>query len=334
MTFESLWASLLAALFTVAGLWLILRTSLGRFWMDLPNERSLHSIPKPRVGGVVMAVSVLLVTTAFLNWTKLQGEGILALALAIISFADDRYRLSAAFRLCAHLAAAAGWLLWIQREPHAEAWSTVLWGVALVLAICWMTNLYNFMDGADGLAGGMAAIGFSAYAFVASTSSLPVAREIEIVACALAGAAVGFLFFNTSPARIFMGDAGSIPLGFLAATLGLRGSVEGLWPWWFWPLTFSPFIVDATTTLIKRVARGEKIWQAHREHYYQRLILAGWSHRRTIAVYYFLMLASALSAVAALETDLSPRIIGAWVITYAVLLTYLERRFDQNKKTK
>ena len=128
------------------------------------------------------------------------------------------------------------------------------------------------------------------YAIAATMA--PVANHTLVLVCAtLAGASLGFLFFNFPPSRIFMGDAGSIPLGFLSAAVGLHGFLTGQWSWWFGFLVFSPFWVDATVTLLKRLLRGERIWHAHREHYYQRLILSGWSHRRTIASYYFLMLA-------------------------------------------
>ena len=136
------------------------------------------------------------------------------------------------------------------------------------------------------------------------------------------------------PAKIFMGDAGSIPFGFLAATLDIHGALAGLWSWWFGLLVFSPFIVDATVTLIRRLARRERIWIAHREHYYQRLILSGWSHRKTVCSYYLLMLGSAISALIAQNSRLLYPTVTFWVITYMSLLLYLEWRFHQYKKDK
>jgi UDP-N-acetylmuramyl pentapeptide phosphotransferase/UDP-N-acetylglucosamine-1-phosphate transferase len=114
----------------------------------------------------------------------------------------------------------------------------------------------------------------------------------------IAAAAAGFLCFNLS-GRIFMGDGGSVPLGFLAAALGIDGWMRGLWPPWFAPLVFAPFVVDAVVTLGRRMMRGERFWLAHREHYYQRLVRSGWSHSRLAVAEYALMLACAGAALAA-----------------------------------
>jgi UDP-N-acetylmuramyl pentapeptide phosphotransferase/UDP-N-acetylglucosamine-1-phosphate transferase len=181
-------------------------------------------------------------------------------------------------------------------------------GLFLAVSMAWMTNLYNFMDGADGLAGGMALIGFSTYAIAAWLAGDPAFALANV--CVAAGA-VAFLLFNFPPARVFMGDAGSVPLGFLAGALGLQGWAQGLWPVWFPAVVFAPFAADATVTLLRRAARGERIWQAHRTHYYQRVILLGWSHRRTALAEYALMAVSA--AVAALAAR------GAWAVQALLL---------------
>jgi UDP-N-acetylmuramyl pentapeptide phosphotransferase/UDP-N-acetylglucosamine-1-phosphate transferase len=172
------------------------------------------------------------------------------------------------------------------------------WLLPLLLFTVWMTNLYNFMDGSDGLAGGMALFGFGCYGMAAWLTGN---EGFALLNFSIAGAALGFLAFNFHPAKVFMGDAGSIPLGFLAATLGIHGWQAGFWPLWFPLMVFSPFIVDATFTLFQRMMRGEKLSQAHRSHYYQRLVQMGWGHRNTALVEYALMAlmgASALSALA------------------------------------
>src|SRR5262249_56892173 len=124
----------------------------------------------------------------------------------------------------------------------------------------------NLRDGSDGLAGGMALIGFGAYAVAANDAGHGALAGVSI---AVAAASAAFLFFNFAPARIFMGDVGSVPLGFLAGTLGILGWREGAWPLWFPMLVFAPFACDATLTLIRRLLRRERVWEAHREHYYQ-----------------------------------------------------------------
>ena len=194
-----------------------------------------------------------------------------------------------------------------------------------ILALVWMTNLFNFMDGSDGLAGGMAAIGFGALGIAAfHAGSLPLA----LAAVSISAASVGFIAHNFPPARVFLGDAGSVPLGFLAAALGLHGAVTGAWPAWFPVVAFSPFIVDASVTLARRMLRGEPFWRAHRTHYYQRLVLGGWT-RRTLALRgYALMLVAAASALLALGSGAQARfgIILVWAGAYALLFLAIERR--------
>ena len=264
--------------------WLTLAGLLryGRLPMDHPNARSLHATPTPRVGGLgimagMIAASLPIYVPALLPF--ISG----ALVLAALSLADDFRGLPIALRLSMHVAVAVGALLLM---PHMTVGERVLAASAIV----WMTNLYNFMDGADGLAGGLTAIGFAALAVAAGGAG---ALSLALFSAAIAAAALAFLRFNFPPARLFMGDAGAIPLGFLAAALAVYGVTQNHWPALFPVMVFSPFILDASVTLIKRGVRGEKIWRAHREHYYQRLVRMGWSHRKLALAAYALMLACA-----------------------------------------
>jgi UDP-N-acetylmuramyl pentapeptide phosphotransferase/UDP-N-acetylglucosamine-1-phosphate transferase len=198
-----------------------------------------------------------------------------------ISFLDDIIDLPIIGRLLVHFVAAGGAAAGLLLNRTG-----VVVVLLAVVAIVWMTNLYNFMDGMDGLAGGMALFGFGFYALAGVLSGhLPFA----VTNAAIAAAAGAFLLFNFHPARIFMGDTGSTLFGFLAACLGLVGWQLGIWTLWFPGLVFSPFIVDATVTLARRLLRGEKVWRPHREHYYQRLVLSGWGHRRTVLAEYGVM---------------------------------------------
>jgi UDP-N-acetylmuramyl pentapeptide phosphotransferase/UDP-N-acetylglucosamine-1-phosphate transferase len=255
--------------------------------LDRPNERSLHSTPVPRTGGLgIMAGAAAGLALARYEPLVL----VLAVALAAISIVDDRRGLPIALRFGSHAVAAATFVLVCLPSVGWLAAAT------LTLATMWLVNLYNFMDGADGLAGGMAAFGFGTYAAAAWFGGSP---GFALSAASVAAAAVAFLAFNFHPARIFMGDVGSIPLGFLAASVGLLGWRDGLWPLWFPVLVFSPFIVDASVTLARRVLRGERFWQAHKTHYYQRLVQIGWGHRKTALAEYALMAGCALLALAA-----------------------------------
>jgi UDP-N-acetylmuramyl pentapeptide phosphotransferase/UDP-N-acetylglucosamine-1-phosphate transferase len=175
------------------------------------------------------------------------------------------------------------------------------WVLALLcFLLVWLVNLYNFMDGADGLAGGMALFGFGGYAVGALTSTHG-DIALALAAATIAGAAAGFLLFNFHPARIFLGDAGSIPLGFLAGALGYWGWKNGVWPVWFPAFTFAPFIGDASITLLRRLWRGEKFWQPHREHYYQRMVRLGLGHAATALIWYLVMAAGIMFALLAIH---------------------------------
>lgn len=296
--------------------------------IDLPNERSLHTGALPRTGGIAicaaLAVSALLALIAFPlpdPWVRILGA---LLLVGGISFLDDRGEIPARYRLAAHLGAAilllAGGIAWsgialpgIYRElPQALSW-------ALTLGyLVWMVNLYNFMDGMDGLAGGMAVFGFGALGWLGWLGGEP---GFALANGILVAAAAGFLLHNFPPARIFLGDLGSAVLGLLAAILSLIGARRGLFPLWVAWLAFSPFIVDATWTLLRRLARGERLWKAHRSHHYQRLVLAGWSHRKTLLGSYLLMAACAASAVATRNMSVRDQwlLLGAWAIIYLLI---------------
>jgi UDP-N-acetylmuramyl pentapeptide phosphotransferase/UDP-N-acetylglucosamine-1-phosphate transferase len=184
------------------------------------------------------------------------------------------------------------------------------------------------MDGSDGLAGGMTAIGFSAYAIAAWLGGM---IGLSLLSFSIATAAAGFLIFNFPPARIFMGDVGSIPLGFLAGAIGATGWQQGLWPFWFPVMAFAPFIVDASVTLMRRLLRGQRVWQAHRQHYYQRLILSGWSHRKTAASEYALMLACSSAGLLCLRASPAAQltVIGALAIAFAIAMWAVDHNTRQ-----
>jgi UDP-N-acetylmuramyl pentapeptide phosphotransferase/UDP-N-acetylglucosamine-1-phosphate transferase len=297
---------------------ILLRSGLAaRLALDVPNARSLHAAPIPRVGGLVV------VAAALGGWTMLSlpvaDFAVPALLLCGFSYLDDRKGLPVLARLGAHMLAAALFLL-AARPAGAPALLALF-----VLGLVWLINLYNFMDGMDGLAAGMALIGFGMLGAGAMHGDGTVAA-----ACfCIAAAAAGFLAFNWHPAKIFLGDAGSIPLGFLAGAMGLQGWRDGLWPLWFPLLVFSPFIVDATATLLRRLLRGERIWQAHREHYYQRLVRMGWSHRRTASAEYAVMLAT--GALALLLRDAAPGSqlggLAAAAALFLILMTAIDARW-------
>ncbi|MCK7575687.1 MAG: glycosyltransferase family 4 protein [Chromatiales bacterium] len=296
--------------------------------LDHPNERSLHATPVPRSGGLGVLAGVILTLLAVFGFGWMEAEpawiaGALML-VALVSFLDDLGELSPLARLTAHGLAAGllmlGGLEWslLDLPGFTLLFPGWLAFVLTLLFVVWMINLYNFMDGMDGLAGGMAVFGFLALAWLGWRGE---ESSYALVCVGVAASAGGFLVSNFPPARIFLGDVGSSSLGLLAAALSLWGSELGLFPLWVAWLVFSPFIVDATWTLIARLARGERVWEAHRSHHYQRLVLAGWSHRRTVLRAYGLMVAVGACAVAApgLATTDQWLLLGAWAVIYGFI---------------
>lgn len=297
----------------------------SRLPVDHPNERSLHSRPIPRFGGLALLGAVALVTLAGW-WSALPAWLFGALLVMAVSLADDFSGLGPAARLLVQMLAA---LLFVLTTLSGHPWMVQ---VGAWLSVIWMCNLYNFMDGADGLAGGMALFGFAAYACLAWLAG----DAFLLALClALAAASLGFLCFNLPPARVFMGDAGSVPIGFLAAAVGWVGALRGHWDWAVPLVIFSPFIVDASVTLVRRALRGEKVWQAHREHYYQRMVRMGLGHARTAGIWYVLMLCCASSAVFMVTVDASRTVwlLPLWAVVYLVGLTVVDRRWARHGRT-
>jgi UDP-GlcNAc:undecaprenyl-phosphate/decaprenyl-phosphate GlcNAc-1-phosphate transferase len=275
-----------AFVITVLAQRLLLDSHLGKVTLDLPNHRSLHETPTPRTGGLAIAAGIGIVWFWLPAAPWLPALGLGALTLAVVSTIDDLRGLSATLRLTAHFAVCAAFLASLGLD-----W---LWVTLLLVPMVWMVNLYNFMDGLDGLAAGMTVLGFGAYAALAALHG---GTALAVASLCICVAALGFLPFNFAPARAFLGDAGSIPLGFLAAAIGVIGWRDGLWQPWIPLVVFSPFIIDATVTLARRAWRGRKLTEAHREHYYQRLAQSGFGHRNTALLEYALMLLAAIAAV-------------------------------------
>jgi UDP-N-acetylmuramyl pentapeptide phosphotransferase/UDP-N-acetylglucosamine-1-phosphate transferase len=248
--------------------------------LDVPNERSSHTVPVPRGGGIAV------VGTIAAAWAGLCIAGLLpraeflvpavALGLGIVSWIDDWRGLSPAPRLLTQFVAVGVTMGMLPAGALFQGWlPPALDAIATALLWVWFVNLFNFMDGIDGIAGSeAAAIGLGTMLVASSGRMLDLG--IAFPAAAIVLAALGFLVWNWSPARIILGDVGSIPLGFLIGFLLRELALRGLWrAALILPLYF---LSDATVTLLRRLARGERVWQAHREHFYQRAVQRGLSH--------------------------------------------------------
>ena len=298
-------------------------------WLDEPNARSMHERPVPRTGGLGILAGLAAGWTTAAMWISLPREWAWVLAallvLAAVSMLDDRRGVPVMPRLTVHALVAMALIgAGLGLEELALPWKawglTPAWGSVLVILLTiWMLNLYNFMDGMDGLAGGMALIGFSTMSLLGFMGGDP---AFGLAALTVAAAAGGFLVFNLPPARIFMGDTGAAVLGFLAAASVLWAERTDLFPLWAGLLLFSPFIVDATGTLVARILARERFWEAHRNHVYQILARSRWGSRRTLKVEYAAMLLASASVVIALRWDsveLQTFVLSAWLLIYGII---------------
>jgi UDP-N-acetylmuramyl pentapeptide phosphotransferase/UDP-N-acetylglucosamine-1-phosphate transferase len=253
--------------------------------LDRPNERSSHNAPTPRGGGIAVLGTVLVfwLGLAAGGWItpRLVAVALAALLLAAVSWLDDLRGLPPLLRLIAQAAAVATGLAALPAPASADAAWLGSTAALPILGIVWLwwVNLYNFMDGIDGIAGCQtAAIGGGLLTFTAIGGGTD--ASVALLAAPILGAALGFLLWNWAPARIFLGDVGSVPLGYLTGYLLLGLVVAGAWK--IAAILPLYFFTDATLTLGRRLLRGERVWQPHRQHFYQRAVRRGLGHAAVV----------------------------------------------------
>lgn len=308
---------------SLAGTWFFIGAARRRKLLDIPNQRSSHATPIPRGGGLVFSSLFLLLVLFRLLFCPVQDHRLLLALLAggaIVAgtgWIDDTRGLSPKVRLGAHFLAVAAALAILGGFPSLYlGFSTIPLGifgslVALVGGV-WMINLYNFMDGIDGLAAGEAVIvSFAAY-FITSWAGDVEASILLLMLAAFVG---GFLFWNWHPARIFMGDSGSCFLGFVFAVFAIAGERSGTAPALVWAVLLSVFTVDATLTLLKRARQKKDLAVAHREHLYQQVATPGRSHEKATVLFL------AATVMACLLAWLFKRaFFTGFVLTYIILV--------------
>lgn len=298
--------------------------------IDLPNARSSHVAPVARGGGIAIFGATIVVValatagqTDHLIWWLMGAAGL----LAAVSFVDDVKSLPRSWRFLSHSVAAAIALVAFSGPSGqfvAEGRTLLVYGAAFVWVVGY-TNAYNFMDGINGLAAGQAVVTGLGFAIVAAFGAAPAWDSPPFVlSLALAGAAAGFLPHNAVRARMFMGDVGSTPLGFLFASLTLWFGLQyGVALGTALMLIHANFLLDTAFTLLRRVLRGERWLQPHREHFYQRLVRSGWSHQRVtgteigLQVWVIAVLLIYLRASAPFKIALGGMIIATWLAFFA-----------------
>lgn len=266
-------AILVLSLVMTAGL---RRYALARSVMDVPNARSSHTVPTPRGGGVAIVLTFLLAMVGLMLAGADQINTLLALGgagalIAIIGFMDDHGHIAARWRLLGHFVAAAWVLGWLGGVPSLVMFGWTLdmgWlgGLLAAFYLVWLLNLYNFMDGIDGIASVEAITACLGAAWLYWLTGL---GDNAVLPLLLAAAVAGFLYWNFPPAKIFMGDAGSGFIGIVLGGLSLQAAWVSPAMFWCWLILLGVFIVDATYTLVRRLLRGDKVYEAHRSHAYQ-----------------------------------------------------------------
>jgi Fuc2NAc and GlcNAc transferase len=268
------------------------RYALRNSLVDVPNARSSHSIPTPRGGGVSIVVSFLgalcvCALTGVISWGAFAGLFGAGAVVALIGFADDHGHIAARWRLLGHFTAAVWFLFCVGGLAPLNLFGFVVdlgwWGSALgAIYLVWLLNLYNFMDGIDGIAGAEAICVCLGGAFLYWLGGFTSELWVPLL---LASACAGFLIWNFPPAKIFMGDAGSGFLGLILGGLALQAAWVAPQLLWSWLILAGVFIVDATYTMLHRLIRGERVYEAHRSHAYQYASRHHLSHKKiTLAV--------------------------------------------------
>ena len=291
-----------AAVWTVVGV--VRAVSLRRGILDVPNERSLHERPVPRGGGIaIVAIVVIAIGSSSSARALFGGHGVALIVIGLVSLAgvslyDDLRTANIAVRLTVQMGAAVFALTAINAAGHMRGVQgpehPLLTNAIAAVWIVGFTNVYNFMDGIDGLAGLQAVIAGLGWAIISLGAGVPLLGALGLL---IAAADAGFLAHNWPPARIFMGDVGSTGLGYLFAlmviyagwsesTLGLAGILL-VWP----------FIFDGGFTILRRLRHRQNVFVAHRTHLYQRLVLSGWPHKRVSSLYGFLAIVGVVCAV-------------------------------------
>ncbi len=324
--------TILLSFSAATGLTLIVRRYvIERGLLDKETARSSHTGVVPRGGGLAI-VSVSLIVSVLI-WIfgndHIETQSMAAMFVAIVGLGlvgwlDDKRLLktSAKFGLLLFLTILIVYLVGSVNDPDLAGMPLKLGVLAPIITGAWifgLANSYNFMDGIDGLAGAQAGV---AACTLGVWFALYDAHAIALFCYALMAACLGFLIWNWSPARIFMGDIGSLMLGGAFATLAVIGHNRYGIPIGAAAILFSIFIADTLATLIRRLAAGKKVWTAHREHYYQRAIQSGFKHHQvTITLTGFAIVFSVLATLEALKVE--PRYM--WYLVTAVILVLLQQ---------
>jgi UDP-N-acetylmuramyl pentapeptide phosphotransferase/UDP-N-acetylglucosamine-1-phosphate transferase len=319
-----------------AGLILLLRPLLHRYALALPNARSSHKIPTPQGGGIaVIGITIAVITVAILAFPQFGREGVAwlltalvaAAALAVVGAVDDIRVIGTVPRLLLQMVAIGAVIAAMPSELRVVSW--LPWWcerALLLLAMAWFVNLVNFMDGIDWMTVAETVPVTAGLILIGALGALP--PYGVVVALALCGAMLGFAFFNRPVAKLFLGDVGSLPIGLLLGWLLLLVAARGhiaaaiLLPLYY--------LADATLTLLRRLLRGERIWEAHRSHFYQRAMDGGFDVLGIVSRVFAVNIAMVILAAGTIVIPELRVQLGALAVG-GVLIGWLLTRFAKGK---
>ncbi len=309
--------------------------ALKKDLLDIPNARSSHSVPTPRGGGLSIIIVLLLSAVASLFLPNAPVPLLVSLVLATVAYAilgwqDDKHDLPASIRFLFQLLIATiftAWLAWYGTPEFTLSIAGIAIILSSVLWIAWMANLYNFMDGIDGISAVETIILGTTTSYWFAMSG---AISIAIICIAVAGAALGFLRWNWSPAKIFMGDVGSLALGAFFAIMAMIGSSSLDIPFSAFLILYAVYLADSGVTLLRRMIKRERWWQAHRCHFYQRAVQSGYSHAQvSLAVMVINLLLAVLASLVVVDILDANIALLACLIILAPLMFLINSRFNR-----
>ncbi len=316
----------------------ILKLVIKNKILDYPGSRSLHDRPLPRGGGIAIAILVLLCQLILWQQGYLYTMQFFAFFIGgsmvfVTGLLDDIRVVPTLIKGVSYFIAALWGVSLLEaiqfNAINMDAFIILIWSVF----IAWGVNLYNFMDGSDGLAGMQTFLAGGVIAGIAYTFNMDGIFYLMIV---IAASLAGFLFYNLPPAKLFMGDSGSCFIGFMFGMTGCYSIQQELIPLSVWLILFSVFICDSGLTLLMRIISGKRWYRAHKEHAYQRLILMGHSHGQVLLYFtvFFLVFLFPMTITALMFGEYAGHIIMLCYLLLVMIWGYIQYQYQLIKRTE
>ena len=302
-------------------------------FLDVPNARSIHKTAKPRIGGLGIFFNIILLSFLFIDGDEIKFFYYFLLLISLIflvSLWDDIYSLSFLPKIITHVIAAT-LFSYLYFSTFNNIDFNYIYFFLIIFLIISSINLFNFIDGADGFVAGIFLCSILIFMLFIFLSHLSQSNYLFIFTSICFFSCLVFLYYNFFPSKIFLGDSGSTMLGFIFATISIIGIDLLLWPLWLPIILILPFLLDTSITLLKRMYKKQKIWLAHKEHYFQRLLLMGMSHTKlSILSYCYVLLAGMFGFVLDHFNDLKLTVITFIIlcVTFSILMFFIDNKWS------